>query len=510
MSTKPKGTPPDVRASEPEVDEAAVLAAKSELSAPRIAAFLLASVTLLTVVTGVITFAFTAAGVTAIPGAFVFVFALLLLFLPSFFAMGRMIRGTNKAFYAYCATGLGRPVGVGVSFIALAAYAALQAGLYGVFGDVAVTTLAPVLRKAGLDATPSPWWFALAAWVFTAWRGRSRLKQNSSVLLFVVAAELAWIIPFTIMNFAHPAEGASIVSTVDDAFVPASLMLMSIATLICVLAIIGCENPPLYLSRAREPKHRTARRAAYGSVVVMAVIYIGASWSMIVTAGPTEVIGASVVGPDMVWAMANHNVAPWFEVLGRILFLGNVPAAAVAFHTIVIMYAQNLGSEGILWSWVGTLSPKTLSPRNASAAMSVIAFIVIVLAWTLDWKPTEGLFIIGGTIGAVGVVMMLFLTSLSIIRHFSRTPGNHSLRIRVVAPAISAVVTLVLFCLAVWNFGLLVGDIESTLGWIVAGVYVLVLLGGVGYGLWLRRNAPGRYRRIAEGDISTDDMAVAR
>lgn len=506
MSTKPTDTPPDARAPEPEVDEAAALAAKNELSARRIAGFLLASVTLLTVVTGVIPTGFTAAGITAIPGAFVIVFApLLLLFLPSFFAMGRMIRATNKAFYAYCATGLGRPVGVGVSFIALVAYAALQVGLYGVFGDVALTTLAPVIPKTVLGATPSPWWFALAAWVFTTWRGRSRLKQNSTVLLVVVVAELAWLLPFTVMNFAHPAEGASIVSTVDDAFVPASLPIMSIAVLICVLAIIGIENPPLYLSKAREPKHRTARRAAYGSAVVMAVIYIGASWSMIVTAGPNEVIGAAGAGPEMVWAMAEHNVGDWFEFAGRLLFLGTVLAAMVAFHVTVTFYAQNLGSEGILWSWVGKLSHQTLSPRNASAAMSVIAFIVIVLAWALDWKPTEGLFIIGGTIGAVGVVMMLFLTSLSFIGHFSRNPGTHPLRIRVVAPAICAVATFVLFCLAVWNFGLLIGNPKSAFGGIVAGVYVLILLGGVGYGLWLRRNAPGRYRKIA----ADDDVAVA-
>ncbi|RAS59531.1 amino acid transporter [Lentzea atacamensis] len=509
MSTKPKGTPPDARASAPEVDEAAALVAKNQLSARRIAAFLLASVTLLTVVTGVIPTGFTAAGVTAIPGAFVIVFAMLLVFLPSFFAMGRMIRGTTKAFYAYCATGLSRPVGIGVSFIALGAYAALQVGLYGVFGDVALTTVAPVLPKTVFGATPSPWWFALAAWAFTAWRGRSRLKQNSTVLLAVVVAELAWILPFTIMNFAHPAEGTSIIAAVDDAFVPATPSIMGIAVLICVLAIIGIENPPLYLSKAREPKHRTARRAAYGSVVIMAIIYISSSFSMIITAGPNEVIGASGAGPEMVWSMAEHNIADWFAITGRLLFLGTVLAAMVAFHVTVTFYAQNLGSEGILWSWVGKLSHKTLSPRNASAVMSVIAFAVVVLAWALNWKPTEGLFFIGGTIGAVGVVMMLFLTSLSFIGHFSRSPGNHSLRIRVVAPAISATAMFVVFCLAVWNFGLLINNPESKLGWIVAGLYVLALLGGVGYGLWLRRNAPGRYNKIAEDDTGAEDVAVA-
>ncbi|MFJ8966979.1 APC family permease [Lentzea sp. NPDC102401] len=540
MSTM-SNTPPGARAPEPKVDEAAELAEKNQLSARRIAGFLLASVTLLTVVTGVITNGFTAARITAIPGALVIVFAMLLAFLPSFFAMGRMIRGTNKAFYAYCAVGLGRPAGVGVSFIALGAYAALQVGLYGVFGDVALTTLQPWLPPTVLGATPSPWWFALGAWVVTAVLGRSRLKQNSTLLLIVVAAELVWILPFTVMNFAHPAQGSSIISTVDDAFIPISVATTSIAVLICWLAIIGIENPPLYLSKAREPQHRTASRAAYGSIVVMAVIYISASWSMIVTAGPSAIIGASAVGPDMVWAMADHNVGPWFGLLGRILFLANVPAAAVAFHTIVTMYAQNLGSEGILWSWVGKLSHRTLSPRNASAVMSAIALAVIVLAWVLGWQPTAGLFIIGGTIGAVGVVMMLFLTSLSILGHFRRNRDvypaaqdndaqqaevgqaarageaaagdhdrrRHSLRIRVVAPAISAVATFVVLCLAVANFGLLIGDPESNLGWVVAGIYLLFLLVGVGYALWLRRNAPIRYHKIAGDDTCADDETGA-
>lgn len=496
MSTRPNNDAED----DVQPDAADEMEQSTLLGQYRISALLLAAVTLLTVVTGVITTGFSLTGITAIPAAFVIVFALLPVLFNPFFVMGREIPGSSKAFYALCAAGLSKPIGIGVALVSLAMYASLQVGLYGIFGDVTLTTLTPILPSSVIEAEPKWWWFGLAAWVVTLVRGRSRLKQNSALLLFFVAVELVWIAVFTVSNFLHPAANTSIGSTLSAAFIPTAPALMGTAVLVCVLSIIGIESPPLYIAQARAPKHTTAKKAAYIALAVMFVVYISASVSMIFTAGPSAITGAAGSGPLMVWLMAEHNVGPWFAVAGQISFLVTAIAAAVAFHVMVTFYMKNLGLERIIPSWFGELSLRTQAPANASLVMSGLALLVIVTVVVTGGEPVEGLFFTGGTIGALGVLMILFLTSLSFIGYFAKSPGKHPLRTRVVFPIISAAATFTAFVSAVWKFDVLLGKPGSTLGWWIGPAYFALLLVGVGYGLWLRRNRPERYEGIASRD----------
>ncbi len=68
-----------------------------------------------------------------IPGTFLLVTLILLLFSVGYVAMARHIRNAG-AFYAYTAQGLGGLMGGAAAMIAILAYNAMQIGVFGLFG----------------------------------------------------------------------------------------------------------------------------------------------------------------------------------------------------------------------------------------------------------------------------------------------------------------------------------------------------------------------------------------
>src|SRR3954462_8871371 len=79
------------------------------------------SVAPLTVVAGLVTTALAVTGLSGVSIAMIAIAVVLLIFVVGYMAMARHIENAG-AFYAYIARGIGRPAGVGASWIALLAY----------------------------------------------------------------------------------------------------------------------------------------------------------------------------------------------------------------------------------------------------------------------------------------------------------------------------------------------------------------------------------------------------
>ena len=110
--------------------------ARNRLGPFAIGAAIASSVAPLTVVALVISTAVAVTGLLGFPIAVIVVAAILLLFAVGYLAMARHIPNAG-AFYAYVAHGLGRPLGVGTSWFALATYISFQMCCYGGFGALA-------------------------------------------------------------------------------------------------------------------------------------------------------------------------------------------------------------------------------------------------------------------------------------------------------------------------------------------------------------------------------------
>jgi amino acid transporter len=214
-------------------------------------------------------------GVTGFPLAFVIIALVLALFSFGYVAMSRHITNAG-AFYSYIAQGLGRPLGVGGSLVALVAYNLLQIGLYGAFGFFASVILAD---KA--DLTVDWWILALALWLIVAVLGLLRVDVNSKVLMVLLGAELIAVTIFDFIFLSNPAEGGVNLEpwkwgSLTDAAGPAFA--------VCVTAFVGFEAAPVFAEEARS-KNRTVALATFLGLAVMVVSYAITSWAAAVSIG---------------------------------------------------------------------------------------------------------------------------------------------------------------------------------------------------------------------------------
>ena len=121
--------------------------------------FVIAAAAPLVGMTGAVPVAIVLGDGAAVPGAYLAVGIILLLFSVGYSAMSQHVTNAG-AFFAYVGRGLGIDVGVGSAFISLMAYLTIQLAIYGFFGAVMAGQMSATF---GIDW---PWWiWCLLAWV---------------------------------------------------------------------------------------------------------------------------------------------------------------------------------------------------------------------------------------------------------------------------------------------------------------------------------------------------------
>lgn len=461
--------------------------ARDRLGIPSVVYFVLAGVAPLTVTAGVVTTAYAVTGVTSIPAAFILVAVVLCVFSVGYVAMSRHISNAG-AFYAFISRGLGREAGVAGALIALVAYNLLQVGLYGMFGPFMESY---IQQKANVDIK---WWiYALAAWAVVTVLGLIRVDLSGKVLGVLLSVEVVVIIALSIYGGIHPAGGHVSYHTLN----PSDLTKGGIgaALAVAVLGYVGFEQSPVYAEEARNPK-RTIPVATYLSLIVIAVVYAGASWVMAVYYGDGKVASvASQEGPGALFGMGND----FLNNAGQVLFLTSLFAAALAFHNACWRYAFALGREQVLPGPLGRTGTNGV-PKTASAVQSAIGLAVIVIYAVGGWNPMTDLFFWLGTTGGFGILILLAITSIAVVAYFARNSAAENIWRRAVAPGLAAIALVVMTYLVANNFSLLLGySSPSVAGKILPALYLVAAIIGVGWALYLRTDRPDTYAVIGLG-----------
>lgn len=470
------------------VGTAAGRLADARVSTPTVVFFAASSASPLTVVAGIVPLGFAATGHIGLPGAFLCVAAVLMIFSVGFVSTAQRLPNAG-AFYSYISRGIARPVGVGAAWIALAAYNSLQIGLYGALGPAA----APLLREyLAIDA---PWWaISLGAWAIVAALGVTRLRNSARLLLVLLAAEVALVLAYSVANLAHPADGNLDLA----ALTPTHLWDGSGALLaLAVLGFIGFEQGPVFAEQAAP---RAVRVATYLSVAGLAGIYTLSSLSTVVTLGADNVVTAAATDPGgLVFGLAAANLGPWAATAGQFLLVTSILAAAIAFHATCTRYAYALGVERVLPARMGQVHPRTMQPTASSLTQSALALMVIVLCAAADLDPLA-LFYLAGTAGALGVLLLIAGTAIAVVRHLHHNHTGENLWRRRIAPWTSAVLVLAVLGFVLAHYDVLLGtDPDDPLRWTIPAAYLVLAAGGAAYALWLRHTNPRIYSRIGLG-----------
>ncbi|WP_433287035.1 APC family permease [Pseudonocardia sp. CA-142604] len=464
--------------------------AKDRLGVASVLFFVMSASAPLTVVAGVVPTGLAVTGLLGISIAFLAVAVVLAVFSVGYVAMARHIANTG-AFYAFISRGIGRPVGVGASLVALLAYNMFQCASYGGFGAIA----APLFNEwFGLHVE---WWvIALIGWVVVAVLGVRDIAVSGRVLAALLVAEILLVVVFGFADIAVSGFNASSAPLNVGSLVgpgAGALLVMAVA------GFVGFEQSVVYAEESRNPR-RTVPRATYLAIALIAVLYAFASWAMISAAGESVLARAAKEGPDLFFDVAAARLGDLALQLGHVLFLTSLLAAMISFHNISARYTFSLGREGVLPRRFGRTVPGTGAPKNGSLAQSAVGLIVIALYAAAGWDPLIQLFFWGGTGGSMGVLLLITLTSIAIINYFARHPNGEDAWHRIAAPVISAVLLLITAFLAVTNVATLFGvEPGSKPTWAVPLTFGVVALAGMGWALALRGRRPKLYFGIGLG-----------
>ncbi|OJF14645.1 APC family permease [Couchioplanes caeruleus] len=472
--------------------------ARDRLGVAAVVFFVMSAAAPLTVVAGVVPTGLAVTGLTAISIAFLAVAVVLAVFAVGYVAMARHIANAG-AFYAYIAQGLGRPLGVGAAWVALVAYNSFQLASYGGFGAIA----APLF--ADWFGVEIQWWvIALAAWALVAVLGVRDVAVNGRVLATLLVAEIVLVVVFSFADLLAPTFEASAAPLDAGSLAGAgagALLVMA------VTGFVGFEQSVVFSEESRDPR-RTVPRATYIAVAMIAVLYAFSAWAMISAAGGQAVERAGAEGPELFFNLASARLGDSALHLGHALFLTSLIAAMISFHNIIARYTFSLGREGVLPRAFGRTVPGTGAPKNGSLAQSALGLVAILGYAIMGWDPLVQLFFWGGTTGGIGVLLLITITSVAVIGYFARHPCGEDGWHRLGAPAIGAVLLLVMSYLAVTNIEVLFGVAPgSTPTWVVPLAYGILMLAGVLWALILRRTRARVYAGIGLGARSASTFS---
>ncbi|QCU77047.1 APC family permease [Citricoccus sp. SGAir0253] len=464
---------------------------------PALVFMIIAASAPLTVMAGGVPSNFAVSSLVGIPLSFVVLGVVLLLFSIGYAAMSRHVHNAG-AFYAYIAKGLGKPVGVGASLVAVVSYNCMQIGIAGLFGFALSSFLATV---AGISL---PWWAcALIAWVVVGIMGVNRVDLSAKVLGIVVAAEFLVVIVYDVLALRAAPEGVT-----ADGLMPDQLFTAGVGAALAfsIAAFMGFESGAIYNEEVKDPR-RTAGIATLVAITVIALFYGFSSWAMVVGEGGSSVVARSQeFGPDLMFVFLADRAGAWFVDLANLMFITSLFAALVAFHNIVSRYFFSLGRERVLPVWLERTGVRSGAPVAGSLAQSALA-LVVILVFALAGAgsddplfPVLTLFTWLTNMGAFGLVLLMALTSLAVVGFLRRRPDEYSLWTRLIAPGLAAVGLVVLFVVIVVNFNVLIGSADaSVLGWLLPAIVLVPGLFGTVWAWWLRDRRPETYRGIGAG-----------
>lgn len=431
----------------------------------------------LTVVAGTVPIGIAAGNGAAFPASYVVCTAVLLFFAVGFTTMARHV-DAGGAFSTYVARGLGRPAGVGSAFLALVSYAAVQLAVYGFIGS-AIDLL--VTDHGGPDLPWGVW--SVITMVVVALLGYRHIELSGRVLGVLLVAEVAIVMLLNVVVIARGGGDEGFASTTFDPSAFASGA-PGIALIFAVAGYIGFEATAIFRNEARDPD-RTIPRATYAALLLIGGFYALSAWALVSWWGDAGAVARAAADPGtMVGETATTVLGSFGGDVVEVLLVTSVFAAILAFHNVISRYLHTLGDPAsevsVLPAALGRAHDRHASPHVASLTTSIIGAVLLAgcLAFQLD--PVLEVFTWFAAVSVVGLIALMFLTSIAVVAYFRRHTGLASTWQGVVAPGVAICGLAAFGWMTVDNLTLLVGGSTT-----VATCFQVLLVGAFAAGFAL-------------------------
>jgi amino acid transporter len=474
--------------------------------------FVVAAAAPLVGMTGAAPVAIVAGNGAAVPGTYIAVGLILILFSFGYAAMSQHITNTG-AFFAFVGRGLGVGPGVGSAFVSLIAYLAIQLAIFGFLGALAHGEFA----AHGVDL---PWY----VWTFIAWALVTALSLLSvdvgaKVLGVLMGLELLVLIVMAIAVFAVGGpEGVD----VGASFAPGNILAgglagtAGIAFAFAFASYIGFEATAIYGEETKDPK-RAVPIATYTSVILITLLFGFVTFAMVTALGSQSVVdkvlelstvdGTPLANPAaVVFGIAEDYVGQWLGAWAgtlvsttmQWLVLSSLFAGLLAFQNSSSRYLFSLGRAGVLPQRLDHVN-RFGGPQTASITTSVITGLVILWFWLTGKDPVLNLFFWSSALAVVAIVLVEILVCIAVIVYFRRTRSDTRIWHTLIAPILAIIGLAVGEYLLMSRFGVLAGTVKegvdptqqawglNTTGWVLVLMPFVVFPIGWLIGV-LRRN----------------------
>jgi amino acid transporter len=470
---------------------------KGRLGVAGIVFFVVAASAPMAGMTGVVPVAAVLGNGAAVPGAYVFVGIILLLFSVGFTAMSHKVTNAG-AFFAYVGKGLGLNMGVATSFVSVLAYMTVQFCIYGFFGAIMNFTFTPL----GIDL---PWyiWFVIG-WLLVTLLSLFSVEVGAKFLGILTSLEVLSMVIVAVAILANGGpEGWNFQASFDPTLVFAGGLTgtAGIALAFAFASFIGFESTAIYGEESKDPK-KTVRRATYWAVGIIAGLFAIVTFAMMTGMGSSQAVDQILERSDglldpaaVLFSLAGEYVGPWMATVMGILLITSLFAGLLAFQNAGARYFFAMSRGGVL--------PSALSKTNGRGApsggvwtMSITGLIVVGLFAIFQLDPIANLFYWLSAVAVLSITLVEILVSIAVIAYFTKNEGANVWQGKI-APALAAIGMGLAMYLIVARFNLLAGTaadgVDPTLpesafqlnavGWFLVALPLIFLVIGLISGL---------------------------
>ncbi|MFC7376542.1 APC family permease [Brachybacterium sp. GCM10030267] len=391
---------------------------------------------------------------------------ILLLFAAGFTWMTPYVPDAG-AFYAYVDRGLGHRAGLGTAALALLSYALLTVSMTCYLG-VQAGNLVEAWSGAEL-----PWWLVSAVMILVvALLGYRQIDLSAKVLGVVLVLEILTVVAIDV-GVLISGGGVSAAP-----FAPAEALsgAPGLGLLFAFLGFFGFEATAVFRQEAKDPL-RTVPRATYIAVILIGVLYTVSAWLVISGLGAGHAVEAATANPDgVIVALAGDVVAPIVGHIVQALVVTSMFACMLAFHNIVARYLFTLGRRGVLPTALGQAHARHRAPSRASLWVSIVTAAIVVVSALAQLDPVVEIYTWYSGAGAVGVILMMALTSIAVVRFALGRRGEGVPAAMLAATILGGLGLLAVLAISLVNFPLLVGGISAAITW--GAILALVFVAG--------------------------------
>ncbi|GAB7069331.1 APC family permease [Mycobacterium hodleri] len=407
------------------------------------------------------------------PATFIVATIVLLLFAVGFTAMTPHVEEAG-AFFSYVRKALGFPTGIGIAFVAVVSYLAIEAGVYGLLGPAG----ASIVELFG--GPTLPWWlFALVAFAVTTYLGYRNIELSSRVLAVLLTAEIAIVAVLDLVIVVRGGDhGLSTGIVSPHAILSGSV---GIGLLFAIISYVGFEATAIFRDEARAPE-RTIPRATYASLLLIGVFYAVTSWAMISGWGDEEAVRrATDSGSSFLGDTAQRYLGTVGADVITVLYFTSLFACILSFHNVVSRYLFALAQRDVLPASLSRPHGTHGSPHLASLWISGIVAISIAGAVVFRLDPAAQFYTWFAGATTVGIVVLLIATSVAVLAYFrGDRKGYSQWRVRI-APSFGLLGLVGSLVLILANLSDLVGG-SSVLAWVIVVLLVSAFAIGVAIG----------------------------